>query len=150
MVHYKLVKVTINIPELVKVILDMVIWYHGLPDSIMSDRRSFFTLKFWSLLCFFLGIKQRLLTDFYPLTKSQTKQQNSIMELCLQFFFNFEQINLARFLAMKEFAYNNEKNTSTSHMSLELNYGYHFYVSYKKDLNPYSKSKLANKLLNEL
>ena len=48
MVHYKPIKVTIDAPGLAEVILDMVVWHHGLPDSIVTDGSSFFTAKFWS------------------------------------------------------------------------------------------------------
>lgn len=58
MVHYKLVKVTINVPSLTEVIIDVVVWHHGLPDFIISDRGAVFTSKFWSSLCYFLDIKQ--------------------------------------------------------------------------------------------
>ena len=46
MVHYELVKVTIDAPGLAKIILDVVVRHHGLPDSIMSDRGLLFILKF--------------------------------------------------------------------------------------------------------
>ena len=74
MVHYKPVKVTINAPELAEVILDVVVRHHGLPDSIVSDRGSLFISKFWSSLCYFLGIKRRLSTAFHPQTNGQTKR----------------------------------------------------------------------------
>ena len=51
MVHYEPVKVTINALGLAEVILDVVVWHYGLPDSIVSDRGSLFTSKFWLLLC---------------------------------------------------------------------------------------------------
>ena len=51
MMHYKSVKVIIDASELAEVIIDIVVWHHGLPDSIMTDKGSFFTSKFWSLLC---------------------------------------------------------------------------------------------------
>ena len=38
MVHYELVKVTIDAPGLAEVILDVVVRHHGLPDSIITDR----------------------------------------------------------------------------------------------------------------
>ena len=57
MVHYKPVKVTIDAPELAKVILNMVVQHHGLPNSIMTNKGSLFTLNFWSSLCYFLNIK---------------------------------------------------------------------------------------------
>ena len=66
MVHYEPVKVTVGAPGLAEVILDVVIQHHGLPNLIVSDRGSVFTSKFWSSLCYFLGIKQRLSTAFQP------------------------------------------------------------------------------------
>ena len=83
MVHYEPVKVTIDAAGLAEVIIDVVVRHHGLPDSIVSDRGSLFTSKFWSLLCYFLGIKWRLLTTFYPQTNSQIECQNSTMEAYL-------------------------------------------------------------------
>ena len=65
MVHYKPVKININASGLAKVIIDVVVRHHGLPDSIVTNRGSFFISKFWSLLCYFLGIKQRLFTAFH-------------------------------------------------------------------------------------
>ena len=46
MVHYKLVKVTIDTPGLAEVILDVVVWHHSLPDLIVINRGSLFTSKF--------------------------------------------------------------------------------------------------------
>ena len=46
MVYYKPVKITINALGLAEVIIDMVVWYHDLPNSIMTDRCCLFTLKF--------------------------------------------------------------------------------------------------------
>ena len=68
MVYYKPVKVTINTLELAEVIIDMVVQHHGLLDSIISDWKSIFTSKFWSSLCYFLGIKRQLSTAFHPQT----------------------------------------------------------------------------------
>ena len=73
MVHYEPIKISINAPGLAEVILDAVVRHHGLPDSIMSDRGSLFTSKFWSSLCYFLGIKRRLSTAFHPQTDGQTE-----------------------------------------------------------------------------
>ena len=83
MVYYKLVKVSINAPDLAKVIIDMVMRYHSLPDSIVTDWGSLFTSKFWLLLCYFLGIKRRLSTTFYPKINGQTERQNSTMKAYL-------------------------------------------------------------------
>ena len=150
MVHYKPVKVTINAPGLAEVIIDVVVRHHGLPDSIVTDRGSLFTSKFWSSLCYFLGIKRRLSTAFHPQTDGQIERQNSTMEAYLRAFVNFEQNDWARLLPMAEFAYNNAKNASTGHTLFELNCKYHPRVSYKEDLDPRSKSKTAEELSSKL
>ena len=150
MVHYEPVKVTIDAPGLAEVILDVVVWHHGLPDSIVSDRGLLFTSKFWSSLCYFLGIKRRLSTAFHPQTDGQTKWQNSKMEAYLQAFINFEQNDWARLLPMAKFAYNNAKNASTGHTPFELNCGYHPRMSYEEEVDPRSKSKSADELSAEL
>ena len=91
MVHYKPVKITLDASGLAKVIIDMVIRQHGLPDLIVTDQGFLFTSKFWSLLCYFLGIKRRFSTTFHPQTDGQTERQNSTMEGYLQAFVNLEQ-----------------------------------------------------------
>ncbi len=56
-VHYKPVKVTINVPGLVEVIINVVIHHHEVSESIVTARGLLFTSKFWSSLCYFLDIK---------------------------------------------------------------------------------------------
>ena len=51
---------------------------------------------------------------------------------------------------MAEFAYNNAKNASTGHTPFELNCGFYPQVSFKDDVNPYSRSCFANKLAKKL
>ena len=74
MVHYEPVQTTITAPALAEVILNVVVRHHGLPDSIVSDCGSVFTSKFWSSFCYFLSIKRRLSTVFYPQTDGQTER----------------------------------------------------------------------------
>lgn len=93
MIYYEPVKITINAFSLAKVIIDVVVQYYGLPNSIISDWSSVFTLKFWLLLCHFLGIKQKLSTAFYLQTDGQTQRQNNIIEAYLQAFVNYKQNN---------------------------------------------------------
>ena len=90
MVYYEPVQVTIDMPGLAKVILDDVVWHYSLSNLIVSDRGSVFTSKFWSSLCYFLGIKRQLFTAFHPQTDGQTERQNSMMEAYLRAFVNFE------------------------------------------------------------
>ncbi len=51
---------------------------------------------------------------------------------------------------MTEFAYNNAKNTSNGYTPFKLNCGYYPRVSFEEDVDPRSRSCLANKLAEEL
>ena len=93
MVHYKPIKIIIDAPGLMKVIIAMIIWHHGLPNLIVTNRSSLFTSKFWSSLYYFLSIKRKLSTTFHTQTDNQTEWQNSTMEAYLQTFINFKQNN---------------------------------------------------------
>ena len=73
MVHYELVKVTINASKLAEIFMDIVLWHHGLLDSIISDQEVIITSKFWFSICYFVGIKKQLFTAFYPQTDGQTE-----------------------------------------------------------------------------
>ena len=150
MVHYEPVKVTINVPGLAEVIINVVVRHYGFSNSIVTDRGSLFTSKFWSSLYYFLDIKRRLSTAFHPQTDGQTERQNSTMEAYLQAFVNFKQNDWARLLLMAEFVYNNTKNASTSFKPFELNCRYHPRVFYKKNLNPRSQLKTAEELSSKL
>ena len=150
MVYYELIKITINAPRLAKIIINMVVWHHGLRNSIVTDRGSLFTSKFWSLLCYFLSIKRKLFTAFHLQTDGQTERQNSTIEANLQAFVSFKQNDWARLLSMAEFAYNNAKNVSTGYTPFKLNCGYHPHISFKKNTDSCSWSKTADELLAEL
>ena len=130
--------------------INLIVCYYGLQDSIVTNRSSFFGLEFWSSLCYFLGIKHWFSFAFYLQTNSQTIRQNNTMKAYLQVFVNFKQNNWAKLLPMATFAYNNAKNANTNHIPFELNCGYHHYVSFEKDTNLRSWLKTADKLSTKL
>ena len=86
MVYYKPIKVIIDDPGLAKMIINVVVCYHGVSKCIIMDQGLLFTSKFWFSLCYFLDIKKKLFTAFHPQTNSQTKRQNSIIEVYLRIF----------------------------------------------------------------
>ena len=72
------------------------------------------------------------------------------MEAYLWVFINYEQNDWARFLLLAEFAYNNAKNANTGYTPFKLNCGFQPRVSYKKNVNPCSRSKTEDQLAAEL
>ena len=69
--YYKPVKITINAPKLAKMIINIVIQYYDLSDSIISDHKAIFIFKFWFLLFYFFSIRRQLFTIFYPQIDNQ-------------------------------------------------------------------------------
>jgi hypothetical protein len=66
------------------------VWIHwGLPDTIISDRGTQFTLAFWDELCKQLKINAQLSTAFYLETDGQTENANAVIEQVLQAYTNY-------------------------------------------------------------
>ena len=65
MVYYEPVNVTINAPELAKIINNMVMRHHKGLKSIVIDRGLLFPSKFLSSLYYLVGIKKKLSIAFY-------------------------------------------------------------------------------------
>ena len=59
---------TIDAQGLATLFINNIFRFHGLPDSIVSDRGPQFAEDFWHYLCAFLGIATRLSTAFHPQT----------------------------------------------------------------------------------
>ncbi len=57
-IHYEPVFTTLDAEQLVDVLIETVIKYCGIPDSMVTDRGSLFISKFWSYLCYYLNIKR--------------------------------------------------------------------------------------------
>ncbi len=72
------------------------------------------------------------------------------MEAYLKVFVNLEQDDWVRLLPMAESAYNNAKNANTDYTPFKLNCGYHLRVSFREDVDPYSRTRSTNKLAKEL
>ena len=66
MVHLVPVNTTTKASELVSLYVKEVVHLHGLPDSIISDRDSKFTLMFWRETHWVLGTKLLMSTLFHP------------------------------------------------------------------------------------
>ena len=80
-------------PQFVKIFLDHIIRFHGIPDSIVSDRGSIFISHFWKALFKFLNLDKRLSTSFHPQIDGQIERMNQIVEQYLRIHCNYQQDN---------------------------------------------------------
>jgi transposase InsO family protein len=111
--RYIPVKKTITAAELADVFMAKIHRHYGQPDSIVTDRGSVFTAKFWQSFTHFLKIRRRLSTAFHPQTDGQTERQNQTLEQYLRAYVNYQQDDWIRLLPEAEFAYNNSRNATT-------------------------------------
>lgn len=118
--------------------------YHGLPDSIVSDRGSQFNSRFWKRLCFRLGIDSRLSTAFHPQTDGQTEIINATMETYIRSYVNYLQDDWESFLPIAEFAANNQVSETTGVSPFFANYGFNprFTVKPRSDQPPRNNDEL--------
>ena len=63
---YFIVLTNINILRLIELLVDRIFAVYGTPIRIVSDRGSLFTSNFWSNLYFYMKIRRKLSTAFYP------------------------------------------------------------------------------------
>jgi len=100
---------------------DNIFKLHGLPSSIVSDRDTRFTSRFWQELHSLLDVK----TAYHPQTDGQTEVMNKALKTMLRAFVDNKQSNWDQLLPSLEFAYNNAVNASTGYSPFFLNTGQH-------------------------
>jgi len=86
---------------------------HGLPESIISDRRVQFAAGLMKELNRILGIKTKLSMAFHPQTDRQTKYTNQELEKYLRMFVDYHQEQWPDWLGTAKFVYNNKLNSLT-------------------------------------
>lgn len=79
--YYKLIKISINDLSFTKIFINIVMKYYSFSVLIFTGRSLLYISKFWSLLFYFIGNKQRLFTTFYLWINGHTKKQNNIIKI---------------------------------------------------------------------
>ncbi|POM63295.1 Pol protein [Phytophthora palmivora] len=80
MYHLAPVRDKITGKQAAQLFLDSVFRYHGLPETIVSDRDPRFTGAFWDTLFQMLGTKLTVSTADHPQTDGQTERVNRVLE----------------------------------------------------------------------
>ena len=65
MAHFIPTTIDIITPEVARLFMDNIYRLHGMPESIVSDRDTRFTSKFWRTLFELLGMKLTFSTVFH-------------------------------------------------------------------------------------
>ena len=103
--------------------IDNVVRRHGLPRSIVSDRDSRFTSRFWQCLCDRLQIDRLMSTAFHLETDGQTERANRTLIDMLRHYVSPLHDDWDEHLTAAEFAANNAWQESIRMSPFMMNSG---------------------------
>nr|GEW38129.1 retrotransposon protein, putative, Ty3-gypsy subclass [Tanacetum cinerariifolium] len=109
--------------KLARLYINEIIARHGVPVSIISDRDSYFTSRFWKSLQKALGTRLDLSTAYHPETDGQSERTiqtlKDILRACAMDFGG----NWDTHLPLVEFSYNNSYHSSIKCAPFKALYG---------------------------
>ena len=117
------VKVTYNAEKLARLYISEIVRLHGVPLSIISDRGTQFTSKFWRTLHAELGTSLDLSTAFHPQIDGQSERTIKVLEDMLRACVIEFGGHWDNFLPLAEFSYNNSYHSSIDMAPFEAFYG---------------------------
>ncbi|SPO00384.1 uncharacterized protein DNG_03229 [Cephalotrichum gorgonifer] len=127
--------------------------FHGFPKTIVSDRGTNWTSKFWKRLCYLVDTKQLLSTAYHPQTDGGPERVNQEVQKYLRTFVNYAQDDWGRLLPAAQLALNSRESASTKLSPFFLEHGYHaspIQVKEVEDRRYDPKEVDANKLVQRL
>nr|KYP76384.1 Retrotransposable element Tf2 [Cajanus cajan] len=121
--HFLPVNIKWSLEKLTQLYVREIVRLHGVPSSIISDRDSRFTSKFWQSLHQALGTKLKLSSAYHPQTDGQSEKTiqslEDLLRACvLDHLGSWEEV-----LPLVEFTYNNSFHASIGMTSFEVLYG---------------------------
>ena len=78
--HFIPVRTSYGGDKLAQLYVDNIVKMHGVPSTIISNRGTQFTSKFWKRLHEAMGTKLDFSSAYHPQTDVQTKRINQIIE----------------------------------------------------------------------
>jgi len=122
--HFIPLRTEEHIKELALTFVKEIWCLHRLPESIVSDRDTRFTSKFWTSLMQLLQVKLSLSTAFHPESDAQTERVNQTQEKYLRSYCAYLQEDWISLLPFAEHAYNTSRSESMKASLFEINYGF--------------------------
>jgi hypothetical protein len=124
MVHLIPVHTRMKASELSWIYRHEIVHLHRLPSSIVSNRDSKFTSKWWRELHKTLGTKLLMSTSFHPQTDGQTKRANRSVGQIFRTINQHNQKDWTNRVDLTKFAINASISSTTKYVPFELNGGY--------------------------
>ncbi|TYJ98703.1 reverse transcriptase [Cucumis melo var. makuwa] len=117
------IKATSTLDQLARLYVDKIVSQYGVPVSIVSDRDSRFTSKFWPSLHKAMGTRLKFSTSFHPQIDGQSERTIQTLEDMLRACVLQLKGSWDTHLPLMEFAYNNSYLSSIGIAPYEAFYG---------------------------
>jgi hypothetical protein len=106
-----------------RVFFDNIVWLHGIPCSIVSDRDPIFTSTIWTELFSLTGTQLRMSTAFHPQTDGQSEVTNRILCVYLRYLAGDRPKSWLRWLPWAEYCYNTSYQSALKTTPFQAVYG---------------------------
>ncbi|KAD4385309.1 hypothetical protein E3N88_25477 [Mikania micrantha] len=121
--HFLPIREDYKMEKLARLYVNEIVARHGVPISIIFDRDSRFTSRFWQTLQTALGTRLNLSTAYHPQTDGQSERTIQTLEDMLRSCVIDFGGNWDTHLPLVEFSYNNSYHTSINAAPFEALYG---------------------------
>ncbi|GKB75473.1 putative reverse transcriptase domain-containing protein [Tanacetum coccineum] len=121
--HFLPMKKTDSIEKLTQLYLNEIVCKHSVPTSIISDKDSLFTLRFWKSLQEPMGNQLDMSTAYHPEINGQSERTIQTLEDMLRACVIDFGTSWDRHLPLVEFSYNNSYRASIKAAPYEALYG---------------------------
>ncbi|KAJ9565945.1 hypothetical protein OSB04_001911 [Centaurea solstitialis] len=121
--HFLPIQESSSADKLADIFVREIVRLHGVPVSIVSDRDTRFTSRFWERFQKEMGTKFHFSTDFHPQTHGQSEHTIQTLEDMLRACVLDFGGSWDKYLPLAEFSYNNSFHASIGMPPFELLYG---------------------------
>ncbi|KAI3821409.1 hypothetical protein L1987_08976 [Smallanthus sonchifolius] len=121
--HFLPIRETFSSERLAEVFINEVVARHGMPLTIVSDRDTRFTSRFWKRFHEAMGTRLNISTAYHPQTDGQTERTIQTLEDMLRACIIDFGGSWDSHLPLAEFSYNNSYHTTIGMPPYEMLYG---------------------------
>jgi transposase InsO family protein len=121
--HFLPVHTTDKTEKYAEIYVDQIVWLHGIPKTIVSDRGALFVARFWEQLQESLGTQVIRSSSYHPQIDGQTERVNQVLEDMLRACVLHYGKDWDKCLSLAGFSYNNSYQSSLKMAPFEALYG---------------------------
>ena len=103
----KELKSTFKAINVADIFVKEIVWLHGIPKVVISDRDVKFTGNFWKSLFKGLDTQLNFSNAYHPQTDGQTERTNQVLEDMLRMYVMDKPGKWEEYFHLVEFGYNN-------------------------------------------